>query len=212
MTQKWTTVALKGKAQVIPPVCPNCLGEGSVKYRYGYRGLQGWLTRTTYYQTFTYCPDCQRQAASAMGLRRWVVLGIVLGFIAWISLLVFLVDRVRDPQTGKATDFQAGLSVAVATAAALAVVVLVFRLARALKRRRHPLRPGQAVWGLAAFYTGGTHFGFSSGSAVYKAVRPEWIAALVKANPEQVADAVYQNLVGAARPAPVPGARPFGPN
>ena len=88
---------------------------------------------------------------------------------------------------------------------------VIYLAARALKRRRHPHRPGQAVWGLAAFYTGGTAFGFNNRFAVYKAARPEWIAALVRANPEQVDEAVYQNLVGTVRPALVQAARPFGP-
>ena len=50
MTPKWTRVALKGKAQIIPPLCPNCLGDGTLKYRYGYKGLQGWLMRGTLQQ------------------------------------------------------------------------------------------------------------------------------------------------------------------
>ena len=42
-------------------------------------------------------------------------------------------------------------------------------------------------------------------------MRPEWIVALVKANPDQVDDATYQGLVGAARPVEAGTARPFGP-
>lgn len=67
------------------------------------------------------------------------------------------------------------------------------------------------MWGLAAFYTGGTHLGFHPANAVYKAARREWIIALAVANPEQVEDAACHELTGAARPAPQPTARPFGP-
>jgi hypothetical protein len=212
MTQKWTRVAMKGKSQAIPPVCPNCLGPGSLKFRYGYKGIEGWLMRTTYYQTFTYCADCQPQAVSAVGLRRWGMFGGIMTFIAWIVLFVMLIDAVRSPETGRPTSLNTALVLAVTTASALGLGGLIYLAARALKRRRHPRRPGQAVWGLAAFYTGGTHFGFNTSNAVYKAVRPEWIAALVKANPEQVDEAVYQSHLGAARPSLVQAGRPFGPS
>jgi hypothetical protein len=139
------------------------------------------------------------------------VLAGILAFIGWIPLMVVFTDRVRDPGTGRPTDFAAGLAVTAAVVLALGGGILFYLAIRALKRRRRPLRPDQAVWGLAAFYTGGTHLGFSSANAVYQAARLEWIAALVKANPEQVDDAAYQALLGAARPSSAPGARPFGP-
>src|SRR5207244_3782302 len=73
--------------------------------------------------------------------------------------------------------------------------------------RSHPVREGQAVWGLAAFYTGET-FGLGPSGRVYRAARPEWLKALVEANPDQVDDATYQRLVGVARPSGET-ARPF---
>ena len=67
MTQKWTKVVLKGRSQLIPGLCPNCLAPADQSFRYGYRGIEGWLTRTTYYQTFTYCRACHGQAVSVAG-------------------------------------------------------------------------------------------------------------------------------------------------
>jgi len=167
--------------------------------------------RTTYYQTFTYCADCHPQAASALGLRRWGVFAAVEAIFAWILLFVAFVDLVRDPATGTAAGLRGAVAIAAATAMAIAQGAAIYLAARAIKRRRHPPRPGQAAWGLAAFYTGGTAFGFNNAFAVYKAARPEWIAALVRANPDQVDDAVYRSHVGTARPSIVPAGRPFGP-
>jgi len=209
MTQQWTRVALKGKAQIIPTICPNCLGDANLKYRYGYKGIQGWLTRTTYYQTFSYCDQCFPQVKSALGLRHWRFFAGVMTFIFWIPLLLVCADRARNPQTGLATGLRADLAVALSVVLALISGCLLYQAARVIKHRRNPRRPGQKVWGLAAFYTGGTHLGFNNAYAVYKAARPEWIAALVRANPEQVEPAVYLSHVGA--PQPAPAGRPFGP-
>ncbi len=35
----WTAIKLKGKSQVIPPICPNCMAPATVSFRYGYKGL-----------------------------------------------------------------------------------------------------------------------------------------------------------------------------
>ncbi len=211
MAHQWTRVVLKGKAQVIPPICPICLGEADQKIRYGYKGLEGWLTRTTYYQTFTYCQACRPQVISATRLRRWGYFGAVVGGIALIPLLLALSSLLKDPATGKASDTAVNVGMAAAGLLSLGVAVLVYWVARTLKRRRHPLRPGQVVWGPGAFYTGSARMGLSSGTSVYKAVRPEWAAALLKANPEQADAATYQALPGAARPTASPDSRPFGP-
>jgi hypothetical protein len=211
MTRNWTRVAMKGKAQVIPATCPNCLGAAERKYRYGYKGIEGWLTRTTYYQTFSYCERCHPQAISAAGLRRWGIFAGIFAFFAWIPLLIALTDAARDPVTGLATGLRGDLAIAASVALALCAGGVIYGAARGLKHRRYPKRPEQAIWGLAVFYTGGMHLGFNTSYAVYKAVRPEWIVQLLKANPEQVEEAVYQNLVGEARPSLVPAARPFGP-
>lgn len=210
MTRSWTRIVMKGAAQVIPEVCPNCLGPAGLKLRYGYKGLEGWVTRTTYYQTFRYCGDCHPQATSAAGLRRWGYLGIAFGLLAAIAASMGLAALLRDPATGACTRLGADLAIDGGIAAGVAAGVLFYLAARFLKRRRHPLRPAQAVWGRAAYYTGSTRWGLDKGTAVYRAARPEWIAALARANPDQVDPATYQSLTGSAPPAAEPG-RPFGP-
>ena len=211
MAHQWTRVVMNGRAQVIPSICPICLADADQKIRYGYKGLEGWLTRTTYYQTFTYCQACHSQVVSATRLRRWGYFGAVVGGIALIPLLLALPALLKDPATGKVTDTAVSVGMTVAGLLSLGVAILVYWVARSLKRRRHPLRPGQTVWGPAAFYTGSARMGLSSTTSVYKALRPEWITALLKANPEQVDDATYQSLTGAARPTSPSDIRPFGP-
>lgn len=210
MPRNWTRIVMKGKAQVIPAVCPNCLGSADLKIRYGYKGLEGWVTRTTYYQTFAYCGTCHPQAASAATLRRWGYVGVVLGFIATIAASVALSDALRDPVTRVCTSLMANLAIAGGAVVGLGVAVLTYLAARYLKRRRHPLQPSQAVWGQAAFYTGSGRWGLDAGTSVYVAAQPQWIAALARANPEQVDEATYQGVTGTARPSAVPE-RPFGP-
>jgi hypothetical protein len=167
------------------------------------------VTRTTYYQTFAYCGICHPQAASAATLRRWGYVGVVLGFIATIAASVALSDVLRDPVTGVCTSRMANLGIAGGAVVGLGVAVLTYQAARYLKRRRHPLQPSQAIWGQAAFYTGSARWGLDANTSVYVAARPQWIAALAQANPEQVDEATYQGLTGTARPSAVPE-RPFG--
>lgn len=211
MTRKWTRIVLKGKSQVIPGVCPNCLGEADQRLRYGYKGLEGWVTRTTFYQTFAYCPACLPQAVSATRLPHWGWFGVLTGFIGAIAGSVLLADALRDPATGVCTPLQANLAIAGGMAVGVATGLLTYVVARFLKRRRHPQRPGQAVWGRAAFYAGAARWGLDPNTCVYLAARPEWAAALARANPEQLDAQAYHQATGEARPALAPGERPFGP-
>ncbi len=207
----WTAIKLKGKSQVIPPICPNCMAPATVSFRYGYKGLKGWLTRTTYYQSFNYCAPCHKQADSALGLVGWGIAFGILGFFAFIAFLVISVDAAnpyRDPVTHNASDLVVAISMAAAVLAAVIVSVGLWFLVRAIKRKRHPLKPEQAVWGPAAYYTGSGVLDVQSYSS-YKAARREWLAELIKANPAQVDDDTYVSFVGAARPEPA-SARPFG--
>lgn len=210
MTRNWTRIVLNGRAQVIPAVCPNCLGEGDMKLRYGYKGLEGWVTRTTYYQTFAYCRTCHPQAVSATGLRRWGIFAVAVALLVAILAAVVLSDFLRDPVTGVCTPFRANLGVALAAAAGLVAGVLTFLVAKFVKRRRHPLRPEQAVWGRAAFYVGKARWGLDSNTSVYLAARPQWVAALARSNPEQIDDQAYRQATGEGRPI-LPPERPFGP-
>ncbi len=211
MARSWSRIVLKGTAQVIPAVCPNCLGPADQRLRYGYKGLEGWVTRTTFYQTFAYCPACAPQAVSATGLRRWGWTGVAVGFVAAIAGALLLGQALQDPGAGACTPLQANLAIAGAGVIGVAAGFLTYVLARSLKRRRHPLRPGQAVWGRAAYYAGAGRWGLDHGTAVYLAARPEWIAALARANPEQLDAPAFQQATGEAKPAPAAEGRPFGP-
>jgi hypothetical protein len=207
----WTSVKLKGKSQVIPPICPNCMAPSTVSYRYGYKGLKGWLTRTTYYQTFNYCSPCCKQADSALGLQGWVFGLSILGVAAFVVFLVLLVEFTashRDPETHKASDLATALIMIASGLGAVAVSGGLWWLVRTIKRKRHPMRPEQAVWGLAAYYTGSGVLDVQSYSS-YKAARREWLAELIKANPAQVDDNTYVSYVGASKPE-TGAARPFG--
>jgi hypothetical protein len=207
----WASVKLKGKSQVIPPICPNCMAPATVSYRYGYKGLKGWLTRTTYYQTFNYCDPCHKQADSAQGLMGWALGLSILGVAAFVVFLVLLVDFTapyRDPETHKASDLTAVLVMIAAILAAAVLCGGLWWLVRAVKRKRHPMSAGQAVWGPAAYYTGSGVLDVQSYSS-YKAARREWLAELIKANPAQVDDDTYVSYVGASKPE-TGAARPFG--
>lgn len=210
MTQ-WQTVQLKGQQQVMPRVCPNCLAPSTHSLRYGYKGWKGWLTRTTYYQTFYYCEPCCDQADSALGLSTW---GFWMGFLGviggFVGLAVFA-DAFRDPVTHRVPEDKMVLAMALAVAASALLFGGVYALVRTLKRRRFPPREGQILWGPAAYYTGGGFMDLTGKYAVYRVARSEWARELVRDNPEQVDDATYQALVGAARPsAPAVEERPFG--
>lgn len=207
----WTSIKLKGKSQVIPPICPNCMAPATVSFRYGYKGLKGWLTRTTYYQSFNYCAPCHKQADSALGLFNWGIVFAIVGFFVFIGLLVLSVqmsDPYRDPVTHKASDLLTLLCMAGSVLAAAVISGALWYLVRTIKHKRHPLKPEQAVWGPAAYYTGSGVLDVQS-FASYKAARREWLAELVKANPAQVDDDTYVSYVGASKPQAA-GARPFG--
>lgn len=211
MPRNWTRIILRGNAQVIPATCPNCLGPASgLKLRSAYKGLEGWLTRTTYYQTFQYCATCHPQAVSAEGLRRWVWVGLFLGFVTLVAAAAGVPALLGDPVTHVCTPVMAKVGIALSGVVALATVALTYLAARAIKRSRHPLLPTQAVWGRAAFYAGKNRLGTEAGTAVYLAARKEWLAALARANPEQVDEATYRTLTGEAKPQPGSQERPFG--
>lgn len=206
---QWHRIRLKGTEQVMPDACPNCMGPSTHHFRYGYKGWKGWLTRTTYYQTFYYCEPCMKQADSALGLGGWSFFGGVLGFFAWLAVTISLAEAYRDPETHRVPDLIMALVFLLGTAVAVGIVMGIRFLVKAIKQRRHPLKEGQAVWGVAAYYTGSGFLDVQS-LASYKAVRREWLAEMVRLNAQQVDDATYQAWVGEAKPAPEPEARPFG--
>jgi hypothetical protein len=142
----------------------------------------------------------------------WWAFGFaVLGFLAFIGFLVLFVEFTassRDPETHKASDLTTALVMIASILAAVVISGGLWWLVRTIKRKRHPMRPEQAVWGPAAYYTGSGVLDVQSYSS-YKAARREWLAELIKANPAQVDDDTYVSYVGASRPE-AGNARPFG--
>ena len=60
--------------------------------------------------------------------------------------------------------------------------------------RLHPQRTGQAVWGHAVYYEAPyPPMNYDGG---YHAARPEWIRALVEANPGDASDETYRQWMG----------------
>jgi hypothetical protein len=201
MSQQWTSVTLKGKSQVIPNVCPATLRPATHSLRYGYSGPLYFINRTTYYQTFFYAADAAQAVQHWLkhsNRRFWIwLLGIVLGvpgiYIAFYSL-PFL--RPALPILNYA-----------AIPLIIALCVYLTHRSKRAAQARGP-KPSDAVrWGPSVYYTGsGLHI--LGNAAVFKALRPEWIRALVEANPEQVDDATYARITGSARPVP-DGRKPF---
>lgn len=206
----WTTVKLKGNQQVIPRTCPNCLGPTSHSLRYGYKGWKGWLTRTTYFQTFYYCEPCCDQAQSAGGLSTLAFWMGLLGMISSFILMAVFAEPFRDPATHRLPDDKMMLGAALGILVAGLVFGGIYAIVRAVKRRRYPPKDSQVVWGPAVYYTGGAFLDVLGKHAVYRAARREWAVALVRENPDQADEATYQELVGAPRPVQAPDQRPFG--
>jgi len=211
---QWPKVALKGESQTIPRLCPNCLKEAEVELRYCY--IRPWdvLRPTRYFQSFRYCAGCGAAAAAHLrhlGRTGWLLKapGAILALVGSCAGAAALTEAVlpgsRDPAV-RGPVAAAGFAAGLAAVGLLAGLFAWWSKKAAL--RRSPPREGQAVWGVAAYYTGSTLLDLLGGSKVYRAARPEWLAALVRANPDQVDDATYRQLVGAEKPARQPQ-RPF---
>ena len=82
--------------------------------------------------------------------------------------------------------------------------LLTWAALRRFRRRikdAHSPSPAQARFGPSACYTGSTRLGWGN-RAVYHAIRPEWIAALVRSNSSCVDGAIYAQVTGEAVPPP----------
>lgn len=198
----WPSVTLKGNTQIIPTVCPLCLGPGDVKMRYYYQG--GWLSwssDTKYYQSFFYCPTCADGVQEYLNRRArksdwW---GLIIFFLLLAGLVALTIGMIQTNYPG---DYW--LNIGFSAFFLLGTLFFLTRLLRSPRTGVQRQEPG-------AYYTGGGWLDLSD-RAVYRARRPEWIRALVQANPEQVDDATYIRIVGAPRPEPPPAApegRPF---
>jgi hypothetical protein len=65
--RSWPSITLRGDAQVIPRMCPNCLANADVELRYYYTNpVSGLLGGTRYFQTFNYCSQCAETARAEL--------------------------------------------------------------------------------------------------------------------------------------------------
>jgi hypothetical protein len=137
------------------------------------------------------------------------------GIVAILAALAFATGLVPIQQAGQGPrrDEPPGVVITIIMiVSALLTAGLVWfftRLSRSRAMARLPQRSDQAVWGLAAFYTGDKVFSMKVLPRCYKAARAEWIKALVEANPDQVDDAVFAQTVGHPKPTTEQQQRPF---
>ena len=185
---EWIRISLKGDGQVIPKICPNCLAPAVSQYRISHRFLN-----TTHYQTFNFCAYCTQSLRDQDSMERWKFLAYLLGAAITVGGAVALIKVI-----GKAAPGWVPLApFLLAIAAGWGMVHFIKRG----KLQRNPLRAEQAEWGPAVYYLGHGAFGLNVFTAKYKARRREWLRELVRLNPAQVSDAVYQEWTGAAKPA-----------
>lgn len=204
----WPKLNIGGAPRhVIPAVCPNCLAQADVEFRYGHRGWFMTLIApfNASYQSFFYCRRCADSVRAHLKFRgiMYVLLYILTG--AFTSLWLFGVPALLLAGLLTRIVPQTPVGIGFIIAAGVGFFVFEFWLfARVLKgwlRRRHPQQPDQAVWGLAALYTG---------YGQYCAARPEWLLALADANGVALSEVVRTGLlcqqppVVAAQPGAIP--------
>lgn len=174
----------------IPAVCPNCAGAATVDLRYGHPGLLGPLSKTTYYQTFRYCPYCAEQAGAALSISASVRWFGLLGFFLGAVLFVAIKEVVFGGFSTGIAAYAPGIGFGLGGAAALGLWVVY----RKRKRAKYPLKDNQTIWGPAAYHAG----------SKYLAVRAEWIHAFVKLNPGLIDEATYERWIGERKPQSTP--------
>ena len=192
---KWPSVKLSSGSVIMPRTCPNCLAPSTWNWRYGYRSALWILSRTTYYQTFYYCEDCAKQLKRYF---RWRSVTGFFGFFMYIAAVVgtlIFADNLKLPTKGLGLALGIGLTVA-----AVALVWAGLRGVRTAILSRQKLNDKQAGYGPAAYYTGPS-LGVLGGGEIYKSLRPEWLRALIEANPALVDDETYRREVGREKPA-----------
>lgn len=193
MSKRWTSVSLKGDSQMIPLLCPSTLRPADLKLRYGYVRFNPLTWWSTFYQTFHYAEDAGQAVQAYLKYRTlrlwwWLFVLIVLTPGAWILTLVEIGSN--------SSLFFLGWAVPLAC---LGIGVLVTFRMRRRAMARHPLPKDAISWRPSAYYVGSGLNVFAR-RAVYKARRPEWIRALVEANPDAVDNATYARITGSARP------------
>ncbi len=212
----WSSLKLPGwTGHVIPPVCPNCLASGTVPVRYqplGWCVFWSLLFPLSFFpferrglQTFHYCKACAVEARAET--RHGRVLEVFSS--PPVQLLLVLAPIVPllwlAPQSWIAEGKMLLLGLLLILALEIPMMIYVGRwIAKASRRRAmrlHPQRTGQAVWGHAVYWA----FPYLEWDGGYHAARPEWIRALVEANPGGVSDETYRQWTGRERPGVGPG-------
>jgi hypothetical protein len=201
----WKQLPITSEAAAIPRICPNCLAPGEVELRYGWHSLvyiwcQPWVGT---YQTFYYCPACAETARAHLRYRRWltffsyVLTGMFTSYLVFGTIAALIAVAAARLIAGILPAAHAGwISVTFGIALGLFLFGLQFRwLSRFMFRRqqhRAPQQPGQAVWGLAAYWLSGN---------CYTAARDEWLVELARLNPRHVSDTQWQAILGTPKPA-----------
>ncbi len=206
--EEWSKVSLPGTGHVIPPVCPNCLAPGTVPVRYKLEGMDVFLSlllplsffpfdRHGSLQTFYYCKACAEEARAAT--RRGRVLAVLSSSPVQILLvLLMLAPIVSLLWLAEGRMLLLGSLLILALGIPMMIYLGRWIDSASLRRamRLHPQRTGQAVWGHAVYYQC-PYYDYEGG---YRAARPEWIRALVEANPGGVSDETYREWTGRERP------------
>ncbi len=206
--EEWSKVSLPGTGHVIPPVCPNCLAPGTVPVRYQFEGI--WVLLSVLFplaffpferrdlQTFHYCKACAEEARAAT--RRGRLLAVLSSFPAQVLLVLAFMVVLAPIVSWWPAENRPLLGMLLILALEIPMMIYLGRwIAKASLRRAmrlHPQRTGQAVWGQAVYYSC-PYFKYGGG---YRAARPEWIRALVEANPGGVSDETYRLWTGRKRP------------
>ncbi len=215
----WSRVELPGTGRVIPPVCPNCLAPGTVPVRYKRVVMcvfESLLFPLSFFpferrslQTFYYCKACAEEARAET--RRGRVLEVFSSFPVQILLvlapivplwwLAEVIVRLLDIGSVGLWGLLLILALEIPIIIYLGRWIANASLRRAM--RLHPQRTGQAAWGHAVYYV--SPYPVMNWVGGYDAARPEWIRALVEANPGGVSDETYRQWTGRERPGVRPG-------
>ena len=208
----WSVVKLPGTGHVIPPVCPNCLAPGTVPVRYQREGMHVFLSlllplsffpfERRGLQTFHYCKACAEEARAAT--RHGRVLEVFSSFpVQALLVLLMLVPIVSLLWLAEGRMLLLGSLLILALEIPMMIYLGRWIAKASLRRamRLYPQRTGQAVWGHAVYWA----FPYYEWDGGYHAARPEWIRALVEANPGGVSDETYRQWTGRERPGVGPG-------
>ena len=189
----WQRVGLSGYTHTIPPVCPNCMAPADVPVRCHHKELFMCFFHPfgPAGQTFFYCEECADGARAGVRCDRlkrhltWVI-----SLVALMGVLSLILGPLIGPG-GPLWPHWEPVPQPVKLLTILGGIVLLWWLVvgtyRRSQKRRFPKSDAQAVWGVAAYYTGLDN---------YKAARPEWLAALVRSNPDLVSDRTRRRVLG----------------